>query len=293
MKNLSGFIDKNRVMTHAALMLFTFVACVWGGGAIAGETQYRLDVTYTNGAIIFGPLSFGLTALPDSVTARFILGPGELNTPEPGQPEKIYFDEGDALFGRITFGDASWPLGQLEELEMEYNIDDQEVTELSYNYSAINTPTAQGPILNPPLTITGTDKDTGEVFKYIYATRTPTLSPLPITVVIDIKPDDEPNCFNTNGHGVIPVAILGSGDFDVSQVDTATLSFGGLAVRVRGNKGALCSTVYLNEDEYLDLVCQFEDDAANWEVGNGEASLTGSLYDGIPFEGADSICVVP
>jgi hypothetical protein len=44
---------------------------------------------------------------------------------------------------------------------------------------------------------------------------------------------------------------------------------------------------------YLDLVCHFEDDTANWNVGNGEATLTGNLIDGTSFEGTDSICIVP
>jgi len=114
-----------------------------------------------------------------------------------------------------------------------------------------------------------------------------------IEVDIDIKPGSDPNCFNINGHGVIPVAILGSPNFDVSTIDLSTLSFGGLDVRVRGNKGSLCSTEYSNEDEFLDLVCHFEDDPENWELGNDTATLTGELYDGKPIEGTDSICIVP
>lgn len=111
--------------------------------------------------------------------------------------------------------------------------------------------------------------------------------------VIDIKPGSDPNCFNINDHGVIPVAILGSEDFDVSEIDLASLLFGGLQVRVRGNKGPLCSIEYSNEDVYHDLVCHFEDDTSNWSNGSGEATLFGNLIDGTPFEGKDSICIVP
>ena len=35
----------------------------------------------------------------------------------------------------------------------------------------------------------------------------------PTDVEIDIKPGSDPNCFNNNGHGVIPVAILSSNNF--------------------------------------------------------------------------------
>jgi len=112
-------------------------------------------------------------------------------------------------------------------------------------------------------------------------------------VGIDIKPGSDPNCFNINGHGVIPVAILGSESFDVTQIDQATLLFGGLVVRVRGNKGPLCNVDYSDGDAFLDLVCHFEDDSTNWNPGEGDATLTGSLFDDTAFEGSDSICIVP
>jgi len=115
----------------------------------------------------------------------------------------------------------------------------------------------------------------------------------PLEILIDIKPGSDPNCFNSNGHGVIPVAILGSETFDVTIADQSSLLFGGLQVRVRGKKGPLCGLEYSNGDAYLDLVCHFEDDADSWDPGVGEATLTGTLFDGTEFEGTDSICIVP
>ena len=38
----------------------------------------------------------------------------------------------------------------------------------------------------------------------------------PVGVGIDVKPGSCPNCFNPTGHGVIPVAILGSDVFEVT-----------------------------------------------------------------------------
>jgi hypothetical protein len=114
-----------------------------------------------------------------------------------------------------------------------------------------------------------------------------------LSVVVDIKPGGDPNCFNINGHGVIPVAVLGSDSLDVIDVDISTLSFGGLALRMRGNKGAICGYEDSNDDGMQDLVCQFEDDPSAWSVGSDSATLSGELLDGSPFEGSDSICVVP
>jgi hypothetical protein len=79
----------------------------------------------------------------------------------------------------------------------------------------------------------------------------------------------------------------------VADVDFTTLSFGGLAVRMRDNKGPLCGYEDANGDGFQDLVCQFEDDPSAWNVGSDTATLSGALLDGTPFEGSDSICVVP
>jgi len=119
-----------------------------------------------------------------------------------------------------------------------------------------------------------------------------------LQVLIDVKPGGEPNCFNINGHGTIPVAIFGSADFDVSDIDTASdaarpLSFNGLKVRVRGNIGPLCMPEYVNADAYEDMVCHFEDTASQWQAGSDQGTLTGQLLDGTSFEGVDAICVVP
>lgn len=110
-------------------------------------------------------------------------------------------------------------------------------------------------------------------------------------VKIDIKPGGDPNCFNVNGFGVIPVAILGSGALDVNDIDPDTLSFAGTKVRVKGNDAPHCAVEDVNGDGDEDLVCQFEDDPENWKPGTDEAMVTGNLSDGTPFEATDSICI--
>ena len=113
-----------------------------------------------------------------------------------------------------------------------------------------------------------------------------------LQVDIDVLPGSDDNCVNINGHGVIPVAILGGDDLGVSDIDQTSLAFGGLSVRVRGNKFPQCGAEYVNDDNHLDLVCQFEDDNNAWEAGDGEATLEGLLLNGTAFRGNDAICLV-
>jgi hypothetical protein len=128
--------------------------------------------------------------------------------------------------------------------------------------------------------------------------------PLPTTipVLIDVKPGSFPNSVNINGNGVIPVAILGSEDFDASWVDPETLVFAGLEVNVVGrNKLQVAIQDVAGPDNgppdgYADLVVHFADDTALWEIGeDSNAVLKGSLlpdFGGTPIEGADSVRVV-
>ncbi len=115
-----------------------------------------------------------------------------------------------------------------------------------------------------------------------------------VLVAIDIKPGSYPNCFNNDGHGVIPVAILGGANFDVSQIDAATVQLAGMTVAARGKSNKLLAHIEdVNGDGYPDLVVQIEDQDGLFTSGTTMAFVTGSLYSGKPFEGSDELCIVP
>ena len=114
-----------------------------------------------------------------------------------------------------------------------------------------------------------------------------------LTVAIDVKPGSDDNAINLNGHGVIPVAINGSADFSVLDVDFGSLTFAGLEVGVHCGRGPQCGLEDWNQDGFLDAVCHFEDNVQNWAGGETTATLTGQLFDGTPIEGTDSIRIVP
>jgi hypothetical protein len=151
---------------------------------------------------------------------------------------------------------------------------------------------------NIEIDITGSFSD-GRVAFYNFSQAEVTYSGITAvrTVLIDVKPGSDPNSINNDGHGVIPVAILGSADFDVTQIDVSSLSLDGLGVGVKGNSNLQFSIEDVSgdftspegaPDGFDDLVCQFVDDDPDvWQPGEGIE------FGGIPIEGFDTINIVP
>jgi len=296
---LKELFRKNDGKTASLAISAALLGGLFCSANVFADVQYETIITYSeiNTEETWGDLSlFGLDTLPLDVEGTFTV-----------DDTHAIIDDGDITFGvnnlisaSVAFGDTTWNETNVESFTMEYSTTDDALLGLTYQASKIGPTTAdRGIILNFPLTIQK-EVDGVVVAQVAYKTATRTVveiphshDPEPLQISIDIKPNETPNCFNINGHGVVPVAIFGSDVFDVNQVDFGSLSFGGLSVRVRGNKGPLCSTEYSNGDAHLDLVCQFEDDATNWSAGETTAELTGNFYDGTAFKGSDDICVVP
>ena len=92
-------------------------------------------------------------------------------------------------------------------------------------------------------------------------------------VDIDIKPGSDPSCFNSDGKGVIPVAILGSAGFDVSTVDPTTIKLDDQGVKTKGNGDPQASIEDVNDDGFDDLVVKIIDGGI-YPQGNTIATLT-------------------
>jgi hypothetical protein len=115
----------------------------------------------------------------------------------------------------------------------------------------------------------------------------------PMHVAIDIKPGTVPNCFNNDGHGVIPVAILGSATFDVTRINVASVRLQGLLPKLSGTGTPLASLEDVNSDGVPDMVIQFQNVAGTFASGASWAAVTGLLVSGQPFGGFDPVCIVP
>jgi uncharacterized protein YegL len=113
----------------------------------------------------------------------------------------------------------------------------------------------------------------------------------PITALIDIKPGSDPNSFGANSQGNIPVALLGSEDFDVTQVDDSTVWFGDAPLAfgdAQDNSGHLED---VNNDGYMDKVYHFKFTETNLDQSDTEGCLSGEI-NGLDFRGCDSVNIV-
>jgi hypothetical protein len=115
-------------------------------------------------------------------------------------------------------------------------------------------------------------------------------------ILIDIKPGSYPNSINAGEQGTVPVAILGSEDFDVTTIDAATITFGDAAIDTRGSVKApklAFSFEDVNSDGFMDLVAHFSVEALGLDGLETELSLTAKLSNGADIIGSDSVNIVP
>lgn len=145
-----------------------------------------------------------------------------------------------------------------------------------------------------------------------YNSWDPGVSPLaPVPVVdVDIEPRSCPNPLNVDSRGVLPVAILGSEDFDVNAIDVASIRLAGVVpirssfedVATPVSDGNECECTTAGTDGYIDLTLKFktvelveELVSTQGELVDGDVlvlTLTGVLSDETPIEGADCVLVL-
>lgn len=169
-----------------------------------------------------------------------------------------------------------------------------------------------GSVLEGPHKITiaylGSGSDNGHYIDYLKLVSTKRCL---VPVEVDVKPGSCPNPLNLKSKGVLPVALLGTEDFDVRDVDPLTLRLEGV-IPVRSAFEDVATALApqeekeecyldcndLGPDEFEDLTLKFYRQdiiTALGEVEDGQCltlTLTGELYDGTPIEGEDVILIL-
>lgn len=110
------------------------------------------------------------------------------------------------------------------------------------------------------------------------------------SVDVDIKPDRASNCRKVNEHGVIPVAIMGSGDVDVRDIDPQSMSLQGLYLKPAGRHDDYpVSYGSLDGDGYEEMNTRFNV-SDDWDKSeSGMVVLSGRLANGTMVRGTDWI----
>jgi hypothetical protein len=106
------------------------------------------------------------------------------------------------------------------------------------------------------------------------------------TVQIDIRPGSDRNPINLRSKGVVPVAVLSTGDFDARMVDPYSVLLADAApVRWRIED--------VDRDGDLDMLFHFKTQELFLTPDSTEAVLKGKTVDGVEIEGKDAVTIVP
>jgi len=131
-----------------------------------------------------------------------------------------------------------------------------------------------------------------------------------VYVDFDIKPGSCPNPLNTKSNGVLPVAILGTDEFDVDDIDPATVMLEGVSP-LRWNWSDVstpvtdptdtCDCTTRGGDGYTDMTLKFDKqdivDALEAQMPFADRevrilTITGMTYAGVPIEGTDCVVIL-
>ena len=110
---------------------------------------------------------------------------------------------------------------------------------------------------------------------------------------IEVKPGIKKLApLNPRAQGKVPVAIMGSAGFNVTDIKQKSLTFGSSGTEQSLSK---CQKRVhdINKDGYADLLCHFENSIAAFKSGDIEGILKGDAQNGVKFEGRALIKVIP
>ena len=110
--------------------------------------------------------------------------------------------------------------------------------------------------------------------------------PIQPSIDIDIKPGSDPNSINLKSKGVVPVAVLTTGDFDASTTDPGTVTFAGASPL----RWALED---VDNDGDMDMLFHFKTQDLGLDTNSTQATLTGATSNGwFIITGTDTVNIV-
>jgi hypothetical protein len=115
----------------------------------------------------------------------------------------------------------------------------------------------------------------------------------PTAMTIDIKPGDSKNIVPASSERVIPVAIFGSTDLNVTDINPRTIRLNGVDVMLVGKSDkSLCRQTDINDDGHEDLLCDVHTTGFKVSTGEYKIILKAATYNGESLTGEDRIKIV-
>ena len=106
--------------------------------------------------------------------------------------------------------------------------------------------------------------------------------------LIDILPDEEPNCYNLHGRGSFPVLGFGNEAIGVEDIDPTSVSLEGMTILAKRKGRAGTTYGFFDEDEFLDMQVLIGD-VGSLNNFAGTATLEALTFSGTPVIGSDEL----
>ena len=101
----------------------------------------------------------------------------------------------------------------------------------------------------------------------------------PETMNIDLLPGNADNTINLARQRLIPVAILGSASFDINDFNPRTLKLRAVEQNLVGKSDkTMCVQKDINNDSYMDLICDIKTIGFRIEPGDIEVIISAGTY---------------
>ncbi len=305
----------------AGLILAEFTTAGTALGIYLGETGPQLAEDLAFDGVTFAPqcvvwansIDSTLTAfeVPCSLRVEETMHPGDTLDLEKqvSLPDVIPFAEGGPT-------DVSWEV-ECEAPGIDVTLQPEMILEVEFGTTVLFDESIAVPMGTPPgeyhcvVAFLSSVPEGGAVFEQQMIWITVEAPPQDaLAVPLDIKPRSCRNPLNVKSKGVLPVAILGTEDFDVSQIDPTTVTLEGVApLRWSTEDVATPFEPYLGKEEaydctedgpdgFDDLTLKFKTRqivAALGEVSHGDVlvlKISGNLWDGTAFEGEDVVVIL-
>lgn len=110
-----------------------------------------------------------------------------------------------------------------------------------------------------------------------------------IRVTIDVKPGDSPTSIEPKREGMVPIAILTTGEFDAATIDPDSVRAG-----ATGTEASLFKSMLedVDNDRDLDMLLLFRVPTLRLTCTSKSITLKGKTNQGRDFEGSEPVAMV-